>query len=283
MKVLTAVTSSFLALFICGCSGLFYYPDSNMYYDPNKLAIKPSQHELTDRKGRKIVGWYFQNKSKRPTRAKILFFHGNAQNISSHFVSLYWILENDYDFFIFDYPGYGGSEGEPDRDSVVESSYTALKWLHEQKPHVPIAVFGQSLGGNISLYTVARYQKELPVCQVTVDSTFLSYRKVAQSVMASNKVTWLFQWVPYLTLTNYKSASENIDKISPTPLIVIHGNKDRHVSFENGEQVFKAALEPKEFWPLPQGQHIDSFTGPHKEEMQKKYLQALARDCQTHI
>lgn len=279
MKILILVTSCFFLLGMSGCSSLYYYPDSYLYYRPEKLPVVPVQHELRDRKDRKIVGWYFKNKQNAQPKARILFFHGNAQNISSHFVSLFWLLEHQYDFFIFDYPGYGGSEGEPDRDSVVESGFTALKWMHELDPKVPIAVFGQSLGGNISLYTTARYQNEFPVCQIAVDSTFYSYPQVGRTVLAGNVWTWAIQWLPYILVTNYKSASENLDKIPPTPLIVIHGDADRNVSITNGRRVFDEAKEPKEFWLVPEGTHINAFTGPRKKEIQSKYLEALNRDC----
>jgi len=279
MKILIALTSCFFIFSLCGCSGLYYYPDSYMYYDPQKLPVTPRQIELQDQQGRKIVGWYFQNKRQVPPKARILFFHGNAQNISSHFVSLFWILEHDYDYFIFDYPGYGGSEGEPNRDSVVEASLAALSWIHQQKPQRPVAVFGQSLGGNISLYTVARYQKDWPICQVTVDSTFYSYPEVAKTILAESWWTWALQWMPYLLVSNAKSASENLQDVSPTPLIVLHGDKDRNVRIQNGRRVFSKAKEPKEFWLVPEGGHIEAFTGPQKEVFQKKYIQALQRDC----
>ena len=281
MKFLYRLTSCFFILIQTSCSHLYYYPDSYLYYHPEKLPIRPTQYEFEDSHHRKLIGWYFRNNQNTKPKAKILFFHGNAQNISSHFAGLYWILKEGYDFFIFDYPGYGGSEGEPNRDSVVEAGHSALQWLSHHDPKTPIAILGQSLGGNVALYVTAQYQNEVPVCEILVDSTFLSYPRVARTLMNNSAWTWVFQWLPYLTVSNYKSALENITKISPTPLIVMHGDQDQSVRFDNGVQVFNAAHDPKEFWKVPGGEHIDGFTGPHREEFRKKYLEALKRDCSS--
>lgn len=266
-----------LAGLLTGCSHLYYYPTQYMYVNVEKLEPRPKQIEIPGPEQKKIIGWYFKSSDK--PRARLLFFHGNAENISSHFVALHWILKHGYDFFIFDYPGYGGSEGEPTKKSTTDVGRVALEWLSKQEPHIPIALFGQSLGGNIALYTAATNHQRIPLCMVTVESTFKSYQKVAQRVLENQWWSWPFQWLPYVVTSEEYSARDVIQDISPTPLLVIHSEADTTVKFENGEEVYQAAREPKEFWRLPHGAHIQAFTGPDSEKYQKLFLTELEKNC----
>lgn len=266
------------ALFLVGCGHLFYYPTSYMYVDLKKVQPPPQQMEFKNADGKKLVAWYFKGNSPQP-KAKILFFHGNAENISSHFLALHWILKHGYDYLIFDYPGYGGSEGEPSRKSTTDSGQMALEEIKKIHPDVPLVIFGQSLGGNIALYTAAQNQGKTPMCLVAVESTFRSYKKVGQRILANHWWTWPLQWIPWLTVGETYSAKNKIEAIAPTPLIVMHGDADPIVDFQNGEDVFAAAKEPKEFWRVSRGSHIRAFSGPTGEEFQRKFLSALDTYC----
>ncbi|MNJ98460.1 putative hydrolase [compost metagenome] len=262
---------------LSACGHMFYYPTQGMYVDVNKLEPRPQQIEFETSDKKKVIGWYFQPESKK-AKARLLYFHGNGQNLSSHFIGLYWILKEDYEFMIFDYPGYGGSEGEPTQQSTTDSGKKALEWLNQQEPQLPVVIFGQSLGGNVALYTAAT-TKDPNTCMVVVESTFKSYPKVAQRVMAGHWTTWLFQLFPYLVISDSYSANNVIQDIAPTPLIVIHGDADPIVKIKNGEDVFAAAKAPKEFWKVPGGGHIQAFTGDHKEVFRKQLVAALEKNC----
>lgn len=266
-----------MTLFLSGCGHLFYYPTSYMYVDLKKVDPAPEQIEFKNQDGKKLIGWYFKSSDK--PKAKILFFHGNAENISSHFLMLQWILKHGYDYFIFDYPGYGGSEGEPTQKSTTESGQMALEWLSKKSPDVPLVVFGQSLGGNIALYTAAENQGKIPICLVAVEGTFKSYKRVGQRLLAGHWWTWPLQWIPLVTVGESYSAKNRIDKISPTPLLVMHGDADRTVPLANGEDVFNAAKDPKEFWLVPKGLHIRSFFGSNGPEFQKRFLEKISSSC----
>lgn len=270
----------FFISLLSACSSLLYYPTPYLYVDKQKLEYKPKEVNFAGPDKKKMVGWYFRSHAEKP-KAVLLFFHGNAQNISSHFFSLYWILKYDYDFFIFDYPGYGGSEGEATPENTVETGKLALRWLRQLiPPEVPLVVFGQSLGGNIALRTVADMKSEITPCLVTIDSSFASYTEVGRQVLKRSLLTWPFQYASYLLLSDGSSAKGRIKEISPIPLLVIHGDQDGVVNFENGEKIFADAGEPKEFWRIPQGDHTDVFTASaHREKYQKMFLERLNKYC----
>ncbi len=266
-----------LCLLLTGCGGLFYYPDNRLYVDIKKLDIQPQQIELKTSDDKKFYGWYF--KSSEKPRGKILFFHGNAQNRTSHFFSLYWILKNNYDFFIFDYPGYAESEGTPSQESTTDAGSKALEWMVDQSPSTPLIVYGQSLGGNIAMFSVAKSKSRISPCMVAVDSTFKSYRKVAQRSLAKNWLTWPFQGLSYLLVQDSSSAENHIGEISPIPLVVFHSKEDPIVDFESGHDVFKAAREPKKFFEVPGRGHIQAFNSDDQGTFKKAFLAELEKSC----
>jgi fermentation-respiration switch protein FrsA (DUF1100 family) len=266
---------------------MLYYPTRVKYVDPSKLKYTPKEIVVNSEQGEKWVGWYFtRGKSSAPgaaNRPTLLFFHGNGQNLSAHFFGLYWILDEGYDFLIFDYPGYGGSEGQPTPDNTVTSGQAFFQWLRDNRVSKgPIAIFGQSLGGAVAMTVAKDLSRDPDLCLVIVDSTFASYRGAARSLLSAHWTTWSLQWIPYLVISDSAAPKADIAQISPKPLIVTHGRRDRIVAFELGEDVFAKAQEPKEFWPVDEGEHIQSFQHPAEgPSLRKKLVEALSNSCES--
>lgn len=268
-----------LSLILHGCSSFFYYPTRHLYVDPQRLHPKPTEVQFSSATGESITAWHFDAKPNSSPKAVILFFHGNAQNISSHFMSLYWITPYNIDFLIFDYPGYGGSSGEPSPQNTVAAGHAAFEWLRINFPQIPVAVYGQSLGGIVALKAMTEIPSKSKPCLITVESSFSSYQKIARDVLSRSWFTWMFQPFAYIVISDRFAPHKSLQALSPTPLIVIHGDKDNIIDIQHGQEIFSQAVEPKEFWLVRDGQHIDAFSGPHKAEMQRRYLDALKKYC----
>src|SRR4051812_3784255 len=102
------------ALSCTGCSSLLYQPSREQIYEPTKLGLEqPEDRFFPSTDGTLLHAWYFRSDPKKQPKALIAFFHGNGENLSTHFASLAWILPFGYDFMIFDYRGYGRSQGDP--------------------------------------------------------------------------------------------------------------------------------------------------------------------------
>lgn len=256
------------------CSSLFYFPSHYKYFDPAKSGHQPEDIWFKGEDQAPLHGWYFKQNKLSKAKASFLFFHGNGENLSSHFMALLWILEEGYDFFIFDYRGYGETPGKPTPENTVQDGHAALRWLHQKDPSIPLVVFGQSLGGAVSLRTVIDLKDEIPVRLVVVDSTFSSYRAIAQKVLTRQSMSWPLQpIVPFLVSDHYAPGSQ-IESLSPIPLVVIHGDEDTAVDFSLGQRVYELAKDPKEFWRVPGGTHIDAFWR-HHGLFRKKLLEKL--------
>lgn len=248
------------ALMIGGCSSRLYYPSRGLYSDYKMLRIDPPENiSFPSQDGKPLHGWYFRNKSRRTPKALVVFFHGNAGNVSSQFQPLYWLLGEGYDFMVFDYQGFGLSEGKPSPKRTVEDGVAALCWSFLKYPDIPLVVYGQSLGGAVALRTVVEVKGAIPVQFVVVESTFASYRAAASSVMAQFWFAWPFLWLPTVAMSDRYAPRDRIGEISPIPLLVFHGQHDRGIPPRLGLEIFRLAREPKEFVLVPRGLHTDAF------------------------
>lgn len=256
MTLFYRLSCGLLFLILSGCQSLFYYPTAEMYYEPQKIGLNPKDVWIDYKDKEAIHAWLFT--SPRPALGSIVFFHGNAENMTSHYMNLAWIPDRDYNFIIFDYPGYGKSPGSPSPESCVESSKAVVRWMHKNFDSRPLLIYGQSLGGAVAQRVIVDIKDEIPIKAVVLDSTFPSYQGIARRKLSSSFLTWLFQPLAYVLVSD-RWAIKDISKISPIPTLVIHGQKDTVVEPEFGDQIFAALKEPKQMWKIEEGHHSDVF------------------------
>lgn len=242
---------------LSACSSLLYYPVHEPYSDPSRFRHPPEDVYFQAEDGVQLHAWYFKT-DQRPAKGTILFFHGNAQNLTTHFFGLYWILDRGFDYLIFDYRGYGLSEGKPSPEGTVKDGRAALSWLVQHKDSAtPLYIFGQSLGGAIAMKVACTAPKPAPFEKVIIDSSFVSYRKAAQRALSKSWLTWPLQWIGWLVMNDEFAPKECVGDISPRPLLIVHGTDDPVIDFHQGERVYELAHSPKEFWVVEGGRHTD--------------------------
>ena len=239
------------------CNGMFYHPTRDQYSTPESHRKNGGVEEIwfLSRDGTRLHGWFLR--SVGAAKATILHFHGNAGNLSGHVDFVSWLPPEGYNVLVWDYRGYGNSEGSPSRAGIHEDGLAALEYLRSRRDidATRIVIFGQSLGGAVALDAVASSDRKGIAC-VVVDSTFASYQRQANSVVGGTLFTIPFVWA---LVSESHSPGSRIGEISPVPVLVIHGTADDIVPFCIGREVFDAAREPKEFWEIPEGEHIDAL------------------------
>lgn len=259
------------------CSSLYYHPTKKTYFTPKQMGFSYTSEMIQTKDHVKINVWKIKNQKVETPKAVILQFHGNGQNMSSHFLSLVWLVNHGYELIVFDYRGYGESEGEPDPDDNIEDSKLvldlALKEANDQG--VKLIVYGQSLGGAIAMRSLAEWEGKQNVVLLCIDGSFASYRKVAKQTMnhvmfppIGNLFAWLFH--------DATSPKDSIPSLAPIPMLVIHGTEDTVVFFENGKEIFGLAGEPKVFWEIRGGGHVD-WMGLGQSKFAKDFLLLLNR------
>ncbi|MCB9072354.1 MAG: alpha/beta hydrolase [Bdellovibrionaceae bacterium] len=225
--------------------------------DIDKLNPKPEIINFKTSDGLILVGWYFKTQQK--PKGLIVHFHGNAQNVSTHFFNLWKVGDIGYDYFIFDYRGYGFSQGKPNPKGTVLDGLAALKWAkekQEERKAKDLVVFCQSLGGPICMKSLAE-QNEVHPTALVIDSSFYSYRSAARGVARSSWLVWPFQPIAWLMVDNSESPIDDLHNLKAKQYLVVHGQDDRVISFSNGKRLFEKLPEPKELWEIPHGQHTD--------------------------
>lgn len=255
-----------------GCSGLMYYPTSEKYFSAEKFKVKKEDVYFQDEAGNRLHGWWVSAVSNE-VAGTIVYFHGNAENLTSHFIQLSWIPEFGYNYFIFDYPGYGESTGSPSPESCLKSGMAALKWVHANKDARPLVVMGQSMGGIIALRTVQELRGQVPLKGFVAESTFPSFQKISKKKLSLSMITWLLQPLAYVLISD-EWAPKNLQEWS-LPTLVTHGQKDQVVEPEFGEQIFEAIQEPKTIWRIPEGRHVDIFWA-HNGIYRQRFLDWMA-------
>lgn len=262
-----------------GCSNLLYYPTRSLYVDMNMLKPLPEEVSFELEEGQKVYGWYFQSENSHP-RSVVVFFHGNGQNRSAHFYSLYWLLQEGHDLAIFDYPGYGQTEGHPSPRNTVIAAMGAINYVRKLKPELPLVVYGHSLGGAIAMRAVWELRLEFLPRALVVDSSFLSYQKTAQAIMAKSPWTWALQPFSALLFSDEWAPAHRISELAGTKIIVIHSKKDELIPFALGKEVFEAASFPKEFWQKEAGSHNETFSDPEGKVLRKRFIKSLSDSLQ---
>jgi len=261
-----------ILLQLSGCSGLIFLPEKKTYVTPAMLHIK--SEDVYFHSGKNVLhGWWLHAKS--PVKGTVLFLHGNAENISTHIASVYWLPAQGYDVFLFDYRGYGQSTGKPDLPGIHQDYAAALNYLFHRADanKTNVFVFGQSLGAAVVLVGTDTSPYKSSLRAVIVEGAFTSYRQVAREKFDDFWLTWLFQWPLSLTINDDYRPIDHIAKISPTPLLLIHSKQDEVIPFHNALELFAAAREPKTLWVVKNVSHIHAFTKPEYRQKLLEYLQ----------
>lgn len=266
-----------------GCSSVFYHPSKALFVDPIQLNLHPEDVYFLSKTGKRLHGWYFKA-SQRPPKGLILHFHGNAQNLSAHYLFLREATDKGYDYFIFDYEGYGQSEGTPSPENLILDGVAAIEWARAKSPNLPMIIFGQSLGGNVAINSLTEFLKTesrpSSIKALVVDSSFASYRSAARKVVSRHLLTWILQPVAWLIVDNSGSADGKIEKVSPIPVLIIHGENDKVVDFSLGLRLFDQAHEPREMWIIPHGGHTDFLSRP---DWNRRFYQKLDSYIKGHL
>lgn len=248
------------------CSHLFYYPDSRTHGSPAEVGLNFDEVRVATADGEHLAVWHLQPKAEA-RRTTVLHFHGNAENMTTHFRYVAWLAEIGFDVVTFDYRGYGRSSGSPSREGLIADGKAMLAWVREH-PRLggqPLIVLGQSLGGAVAVPVVA----EAPsgsVQAIVVEATFDSYRAIARGKLSGFWLTWLLQIpISYLVSDDW-SAGDYVQKLQ-TPLIVIHGDDDQVVPIEYGRRLYARTKErDKQFWELKSEVHVGAFVAPNSPE-----------------
>lgn len=219
---------------------LIYFPSRGYTSTPEDVGLSFEQVKLTTSDGVTIAAWYVPHPQAKAT---ILFFHGNAGNMSDRLFDLKQFNRAGYNMLMIDYRGYGESEGKPTEQGTYLDAQAAWNYLIEQRNESPerLILFGRSLGGAVAIDLATRHSP----AALIVESSFTSLVDIGKIHYPLLPVRWILRY-----------RYDSINKVSQIarPKLFIHGREDRLIPFENGKTLFEAASQPKTFLETP-GEH----------------------------
>lgn len=248
--MLAAGAMAYVAL--CGLMYLFQerllfmpgVPGRELPATPAALGLHHEELAVTTADGVRLHGWWVPADGARFT---VLHFHGNAGNIGHRLEHLELLHGLGLNVVLFDYRGYGRSEGAPGEAGLQRDAEAMWDYLTAMRRIAPrdIVLHGQSMGGAIAAWLAARR----PAGALVLESAFTSVPDMAAK---------LYPWLPGRRLARLRLDTLGELRGARCPALVIHSRGDEIIPYAHGEQLFAAAAEPKRLVTLD-GDHNAGF------------------------
>jgi fermentation-respiration switch protein FrsA (DUF1100 family) len=247
---ISVVLLTSMAMFF-GDRFIFFPSRANEEWDHHRRMTGAEEVTFAAADGAQLVSWYLRTPSARAT---VLFFHGNAGNLSHRTDILQTLAGLNADVLIVGYHGYGKSQGEPSEASLYLDADAAYAYLTEQRgvPPSRLVVFGESLGGGPAIDLVSRQ----PCAGLIIQSAFTSIADMASHTIPFFPTGWLIQ-----------SKFDNLAKIPRigVPKLFFATKMDEVVPYRQTRRLFEAASEPKTWVEFDGCGHNDLFWNKHRE------------------
>jgi alpha-beta hydrolase superfamily lysophospholipase len=232
-----------------GACLVFYFLQDYFFFRPEILPqhfeykypfpFTEVNFEMED--GGAINGVHF----KVPNSKGVVFYlKGNSRSIKGWGKFARDFVGKGYDFFMFDYRGFGKSSGSRTETTLYNDAQTVYKWLSTQFPEDRIVVYGRSLGSGIA-------------------ARIASWNKPQMLILDSPYFSFLYQirryafWMPLRRLLRYQMRTDKFIRKITCPVFILHGNKDRLISYEQSVMLKKLSPERCVLLTIPNGRHND--------------------------
>ena len=211
--------------------------------DPASPGYSIESIIFQNRAGKNLVGWFIQPRNKIKPETTVLFLHGNGGNILTELPSALQLVKHGMQVYIFDYSGYGFSEGKPKRQRILYDAEDALKVLRKRSvvKNTRMVIYGQSLGGHLAGVVAGR--NEDLVDGIVIEGGFSSHKDISAHQLGP------FGFIARLLVREgycAKKAIRNYHK----PLLVVHSTEDEIVPYSMGQKIYANANAPKTFYEI---------------------------------
>ena len=237
--------------------GRFYFPSKILQFPPNLLYEEVLLS--TDTVSLSCIFLKPAFKSK----ATILFIHGDSGNVSKYLFMVMPLVESGYQVFMIDFRGYGKSTGKPTHLNIAHDGQFVFDYFLKRKDvrGTKIIIYGASIGTQGAVHLAKNNQHK--IAALVLDGTMSSFTDIAIAHSPKSQEDTIRKYLvsPY-------SAKEDIKSIRNLPKLFIHSKDDEQIPFDEGELVYRNALNPKSFFKY-RGKHLQAMrvnpTGVIKE------------------
>ena len=235
-----------LYLFLAQASLIFFpnTPSRELTASPADIDLEFESVSIKTADQVTLHGWFIPAPEEKGT---LLFFHGNAGNISHRLDSIAQFQDLGLSVLIIDYRGYGKSEGRTTEKGIYRDADAAWRYLIESRGVAAsdIVIFGRSLGASVASRLAIQHQ---PLALI-LESSFTSVPDIAQDI---------YPWLPVRWLSRLRHAARDYVRDVRCPVLVIHSRDDEIIPFHHSETIFASANEPRTLLAI-RGTHNDAF------------------------
>lgn len=227
---------------------LIFHPSSQMIDTPDRLNINWSEHWIETEDGIQIHGWMIGEPENQPV---VVYSHGNAGNISGRIDIAGGIARQGAAVFLYDYRGYGRSEGSPSEQGIYRDGNAVVHYLRHRMgiPEEQMVFYGRSLGGAVA----ARQSAEFDGAGLVLDSSFINGKEIAAD---------LYPFVPGFLVTIRFPVDEDLRRSDVKHVMIMIAKNDRIIGIRHGKELYElASLDKDKHVHLVEleGGHNDSF------------------------
>ena len=222
-----------------------FFPVAELLYTPNDVNLEYEDVRIQTSDGLALQGWFISGKAETGPNVTWLWFHGNGGNIGHRIGELALAHHRTQaNIFIFDYRGYGGSEGAPSETGTYLDSRAVMEYLSSRSDvdSGRIVYLGHSLGAAVAVELALT---QPPMAMVLV-SPFASVHDMANLTLPFLPIGWLVR--------NHYDSISRIQQLD-VPVLVLHGDQDETVPINQGRKLYRAANQPKRFQVLEGAAH----------------------------
>ncbi len=269
---------------VAGCtslSTLFFYPQKALISTPSDVDLIYQDVWLKAADGTQLNAWWIPAQGDLPeTNTMLLYLHGNAENISSHSHSIYWLARNGVSVLALDYRGFGASQGKAIMPDIFQDIEAAAAWMKQQQPKKDLIVLGQSIGTVMAINFAAQAADRYQIKALVLDAPLSGIAPAARSSMSKNPIGWLI-WPFTVLIPSQWDPVKHIAKID-LPVLIMHSQKDTLIPYQHGKALYAQwqSAQPQQqlCWLESKGPHIMSFAFP---EIRKATLAFIkTKQCQ---
>jgi len=228
---------------------LTFFPFHRIDMIPADLGIPYEEHFIDTPDGARLWAWHLP--CDQPV-AELLFFHGNAGNLSKGRLELLADLQrHGFTVFVFDYRGYGKSTGSPTEKGVLADAAAATDyfWARIHRPGRAVIYHGRSIGGLTAAYAAGHRETD----GLILEATFPDKKTLLQHYPFMLRFLGLF--------SRYELATAEYLREVSCPILMIHGDRDRIVPFPVGQDLYRRLeTADKRFLVIPGADHNDQAT-----------------------
>lgn len=272
MEYIVIVVFAFLGLWLLG-NLLTTVGQDYFIFRPTRLRARESLHFAeqpqevwlsTPARGRIHALWF-----RRPdSEGVVLYFHGNSGNVARWGHLHHYFRRFDYDFFVFDYRGFGKSRGKQNEALLQADAEAVYAYLRRYYPASCIVIFGRSIGSGPASYLASR----APARQLILETPFDSMPGLFYSY---------YPFLPRVFAFKYRFRNDRYLLRVQCPVLILQGQKDKVVPYTCAERLRPRLKASDEFIRIPEGRHNDLLIYDIYNQKMRNWLRASAGKNQT--